>query len=344
MEIWHILYSLDSYDGIIIINGPVNTTRERTIRKEDTSKEVLQVTSIKITAEPTAEENATDKKLDNILAAINLTSALNSWLLDSGATNQFVDLHEVSFDPIMTASGTNKAKGCGHMFLKTSIHNANVEIKLNNVLYVPHVRRNLLSVSKIEANGYSTQTREYRLWCRESQKLSDERKPARFDESKLTRVDFKILEPETTDDNEIEIENELPSILDLVKVEGTLKQPFTFEISSEIYMEEMKGERGSREVCGPEKGKVQRDFIFVRAFSGRGTLPLWQVPENVKLIAKYYVKKALQHLLEHHVPGLYGEHKNKVFVYHYATTMIASLPHTPKSWRKNWNLPGIFHK
>ncbi|UYV66862.1 PDC2 [Cordylochernes scorpioides] len=97
---------------------------------------------------------------DNFLAALNLTSDEDSWLLDSGATNhvcrnkdRFVDLREVSSDPIMTASGTTEAKGYGHIFLQTSIHNESIEIKLNNVLYVPNVRRNLLSVSKIEENG-----------------------------------------------------------------------------------------------------------------------------------------------------------------------------------------------
>ncbi|UYV68970.1 hypothetical protein LAZ67_6001864 [Cordylochernes scorpioides] len=49
--------------------------------------------------------------------------------------------------------GTTEAKGYGHIFLQTSIHNESIEIKLNNVLYVPNVRRNLLSVSKIEENG-----------------------------------------------------------------------------------------------------------------------------------------------------------------------------------------------
>ncbi|UYV82668.1 hypothetical protein LAZ67_22000457, partial [Cordylochernes scorpioides] len=98
-------------------------------------------------------------KSDNFLAALNLTSDEDSWLLDSGATNHvcrnkdwFVDLREVSSDPIMTASGTTEAKGYGHIFLQTSIHNESIEIKLNNVLYVPNVRRNLLSVSKIEEN------------------------------------------------------------------------------------------------------------------------------------------------------------------------------------------------
>ncbi|UYV73037.1 hypothetical protein LAZ67_10001641 [Cordylochernes scorpioides] len=67
-------------------------------------------------------------------------------LLDSGATNRvcrnkdwFVDLRKVSSDPIMPASGATEAKGYGHIFIQTSIHNASIEIKLNIVLYIPNV-------------------------------------------------------------------------------------------------------------------------------------------------------------------------------------------------------------
>ncbi|UYV72199.1 hypothetical protein LAZ67_9002155 [Cordylochernes scorpioides] len=195
----------DSYHGIIInfsnmtddeftsskVRQVLLTEHERrTTRKEDSSKEVLQVNKLQ-------NNNSTDSrrkcyrcgkighiatncrgmkqttrnrdnqhyqrkvnKSDNFLAALNLTSDEDSWLLDSGATNHvcrnkdwFVDLREVSSDPIMTESGTTEAKGYGHIFIQTSIHNESIEIKLNNVLYVPNVRRNLLSVSKIEENG-----------------------------------------------------------------------------------------------------------------------------------------------------------------------------------------------
>ncbi|UYV72637.1 hypothetical protein LAZ67_10000129, partial [Cordylochernes scorpioides] len=128
----------DSYDGIIMNFG--NMTDDEFTSSKHYQRKV--------------------SKSDNFLAALNLTSDEDSWLLDSGATNHvcrnkdwFVDLREVSSDPIMTASGTTEAKGYGHIFIQTSIHNESIEIKLNNVLYVPNVRRNLLSVSKIEENG-----------------------------------------------------------------------------------------------------------------------------------------------------------------------------------------------
>ncbi|UYV61341.1 hypothetical protein LAZ67_1004473 [Cordylochernes scorpioides] len=181
----------DSYDGIIMnfsnmtddeftsskVRQILLTEHERRkTRKEDSSKESKKMIPMREDRphrhqlprnEATTTWNRDNQhyqrkvnKSDNFLAALNLTSDEDSWLLDSGATNHvcrnkdwFVDLREVSSDPIMTASGTTEAKGYGHIFLQTSIHNESIEIKLNNVLYVPNVRRNLLSVSKIEENG-----------------------------------------------------------------------------------------------------------------------------------------------------------------------------------------------
>ncbi|UYV80772.1 hypothetical protein LAZ67_19001683 [Cordylochernes scorpioides] len=196
----------DSYDGIIMNFGNLTddeftsskvrqvllTEHERrTTRKEDSSKEVLQLNKhqnnsstdsrrkcyqcgkighianncreIKQTTTRNRDNQHYQRKVnksDNFLTALNLTSDEDSWLLDSGATNHVcrnkdwvVDLREVSSDPIRTASGTTEAKGYGPIFLQTSIHNESIEIKLNNVLFVPNLRRNLLSVSKIEENG-----------------------------------------------------------------------------------------------------------------------------------------------------------------------------------------------
>ncbi|UYV61328.1 hypothetical protein LAZ67_1004381 [Cordylochernes scorpioides] len=162
----------DSYDGIIMnfsnmtddeftsskVRQVLLTEHERrTTRKEDSSKEVLQVNKLQ-------NNNSTDSrrkcyrcgkighiatncrgmkqttrnrdnqhyqrkvnKSDNFLAALNLTSDEDSWLLDSGATNHifrnkdwFVDFREVSSDPIMTASGQLRPKDMDTYFSRLS--------------------------------------------------------------------------------------------------------------------------------------------------------------------------------------------------------------------------------
>ncbi|UYV68871.1 hypothetical protein LAZ67_6001387 [Cordylochernes scorpioides] len=105
--------------------------------------------------------------------------------------------------------------------------------------HIPRERRRKLDhrACRCILVGYSTQTRGYRLWCPESQKVI-ETKHFRFDESKIglewtkiveetepERYNHVWLEPETNYDNDIE--NELPNNLDSVGVEDALPQPST---------------------------------------------------------------------------------------------------------------------
>ncbi|UYV63745.1 K02A2.6-like, partial [Cordylochernes scorpioides] len=105
--------------------------------------------------------------------------------------------------------------------------------------HIPRERRRKLDhrACRYILVGYSTQTRGYRLWCPESQKVI-ETKHVRFDESKIglewtkiveetepERYNHVWLEPETNYDNDLE--NELPSNLDSVGVEDALPQPST---------------------------------------------------------------------------------------------------------------------
>ncbi|UYV81706.1 hypothetical protein LAZ67_20002059 [Cordylochernes scorpioides] len=105
--------------------------------------------------------------------------------------------------------------------------------------HIPRERRRKLDhrACRCILVGSPTQTRGYRLWCPESQKVI-ETKHVRFDESKIglkwtkiveetepERYNHVWLEPETNYDNDLEIE--LPSNLDSVGVEDALPQPST---------------------------------------------------------------------------------------------------------------------
>ncbi|UYV81944.1 hypothetical protein LAZ67_21000209 [Cordylochernes scorpioides] len=95
-----------------------------------------------------------------MLTALSCAIPDNSWVIDSGATHHvcnkrewFTNFQGITSDPILTASGTTRAEGCGDIKFKAYVGKHHVDLKLCNVLYVPNVRRNLLSVSSMENNG-----------------------------------------------------------------------------------------------------------------------------------------------------------------------------------------------
>ncbi|UYV66657.1 hypothetical protein LAZ67_4002469 [Cordylochernes scorpioides] len=95
-----------------------------------------------------------------MLTALSCAIPDNSRVIDSGATHQvcnkrewFTNFQGITSDPILTASGTTRAEGCGDIKFKAYVGKHHVDLKLCNVLYVPNVRRNLLSVSNMENKG-----------------------------------------------------------------------------------------------------------------------------------------------------------------------------------------------
>ena len=85
---------------------------------------------------------------------------------------------------------------------------------------------------------------------------------------------------------------------------------------------------GERKICCiakegdlPEDWVVKHEnfcdtFMVVGALTGRGTLPLIQVPKNVKVNVEWYVKEVVRPLLEVHLRRLYPGEWDKMRVDH----------------------------
>jgi len=77
------------------------------------------------------------------------------------------------------------------------------------------------------------------------------------------------------------------------------------------------------------KVKVLESFsksFMVVGIIGRGTVPLLRVPASVKINAKYYVDYVLKPLFTVHLPRLYPNEMDKVFLHHdKATSHTANL-------------------
>ncbi|UYV80412.1 hypothetical protein LAZ67_19000134, partial [Cordylochernes scorpioides] len=95
-----------------------------------------------------------------MLTALSCAIPDNSWVIDSGAIHHvcnkrewFTNFQGITSDPILRASGTTRAEGCGDIKFKAYVGKHHVDLKLCNVLYVPDVRQNLLSVSRMKNKG-----------------------------------------------------------------------------------------------------------------------------------------------------------------------------------------------
>jgi len=93
-----------------------------------------------------------------------------------------------------------------------------------------------------------------------------------------------------------------------------------------VYLEDSNRER---RICYlkqgervPESWVMEKDesfkkgFMVVSVITGRGTVPLFRVPSQVKINAQYYVDYVLKPLFTIHLPRLYPNEMNKVFFHH----------------------------
>lgn len=70
----------------------------------------------------------------------------------------------------------------------------------------------------------------------------------------------------------------------------------------------------------------RKGFMIIGIITGRGTVPLFRVPTEVKINAEYYVDFVLRPLFTEHLPRLYPGEMDKVFFHHdKATSHTADL-------------------
>ncbi|UYV65931.1 hypothetical protein LAZ67_3005907 [Cordylochernes scorpioides] len=97
---------------------------------------------------------------ENMLMAFNAVSLEDEFILDSGATHHvcknrqwFTSFQPTKCEPIQTASGNLQVEGVGNIHMKKYLDTGTQDVTLNDVLFVPQARRNLLSVSQTEDKG-----------------------------------------------------------------------------------------------------------------------------------------------------------------------------------------------
>ncbi|UYV81752.1 hypothetical protein LAZ67_20002198 [Cordylochernes scorpioides] len=97
---------------------------------------------------------------ENMLMAFNAVSSEDEFILDNGATHHvcknrqwFTSFQPTTCEPIQTASGNLQIEGVGNIRMKMYLDTGTQDVTLNDVLFVPQARRNLLSVSQTEDKG-----------------------------------------------------------------------------------------------------------------------------------------------------------------------------------------------
>lgn len=111
---------------------------------------------------PNAQNNYKGK--DSLLLELNNIKTNDTWILDSGATNhvcryrnRFHNYKSIDSERIYSADSKEndelKAIGIGDVDIETIVNNDIYSLTLRNVYYVPNLRRNLMSISQIEAKN-----------------------------------------------------------------------------------------------------------------------------------------------------------------------------------------------
>ncbi|UYV73306.1 hypothetical protein LAZ67_10002655 [Cordylochernes scorpioides] len=97
---------------------------------------------------------------ENMLMAFNAVSSEDEFILDSGATHHvcknrqwFTSFQPTTCEPIQTVSGNLQVEGVGNIRMKMYLDSGTQDVTLNDVLFVPQAKINLLSVSQTEDKG-----------------------------------------------------------------------------------------------------------------------------------------------------------------------------------------------
>ena len=70
-----------------------------------------------------------------------------------------------------------------------------------------------------------------------------------------------------------------------------------------------------------EKGEsFKKGFMVIGVITGRGTIPLFRVPSEVKINADYYVEYVLRPIFSKYLPQLYPGEMDKIFFHHDKST------------------------
>lgn len=138
-------------------------------KSENSEKQFRRTTDMRNGRNDRKDEKVNNTTNENYESAMRMTNNdklyPSTWYIDSGATSHmtydksaFINLTESETEKVKMPDGSFlDVKGTGTIRVKTTDHNCKYQyIQILNVLYVPEIRENLLSVSTFEKKGYVT--------------------------------------------------------------------------------------------------------------------------------------------------------------------------------------------